>query len=631
MIRFLLLSFAFALCLHSQAQPCKGSKNGRNYTNKCAKIVSILVDACGTPEGENEIVLMATGNNSISLSSLSFSWANTSNKWLGLTQNATTASKLASINATITGCGKLIAPAGGIIPANSLVYVFTSTAFTVGSNSFVNLNDSAYAIFQSAGNTAGHFSNYATPAGLRTTILRISGACSDTATYERTDLLKQNGTKGAEDGATVDFDEQGNPSYKNNACQVPNKTLKTTILPPANTTLCNDDSALLTGLVEGADCFVWRSKNGRFSDTTSLITRFYPQTGSAAAELWAFNCKTSSIAKITFNINVSGKINAGRDTIVCGSKTVQLKASGGTWGYKWIAVNGKGNLSNDTLFQTTYVPATSDTVVRFIVKANGTCSAGNDTTLARFVRLPSTAFTLSDTSICENEDSVYLIPQSKGGVFKSILQLSSTPAFWPSPPGIYSIVYTQRSGFCRDSTRKTVVVYPNPDAGFSFIPAATVLEGTSVSLKPNGIKPLKNEWFEKGVRLASTTFVKTIAGKYTILQRVTDSLTGCTDTFSSILTVVEEDGIRMANVFTPNGDSLNEIFNFIGNGVINSNLKVFNRWGEKLFESSDPNRGWNGKTVSGAICPDGAYFWQLYVQLAGGKKQYISGSVTLIR
>jgi gliding motility-associated-like protein len=614
-----------------QSQPCKGGQTKQTYTTKCAKILSILVDACGTPEGENEILLMATGSNSLNLSNLSFTWANASNKWLGLTQNSSTASKLASINAGITGCGKLIEPKAGTIPPQSLVYVFTSTAFTVGSNSFVNLNDTAYAIFQTAGNTAGHFSNYATPAGLRTTILRINGSCNDTATYERTDLIKQNGSKGAEDGAYVEFDANGNPTYKNDGCNAPAKALKASITPPLKTNLCAGDSVTLTGKIEGSNCFVWRTNNGRFADSTKLTTTFFPGTGSSIAELWVFNCKSSAFDKISFTMLSTAKLRAGNDTIVCAGNPVKLSSTGGIWGNKWNIANGKGQIKNDTLPNTIYTPSNSDTLVRFVISAQTGCFNGTDTMLARFNIVPSPKFTLSDTAVCVYSDSVFIYPVTKGGKFFSTLNLSVTPAFKPVIPGTFTIIYKTVKGACSDSFGRTVVVYPLPTAAFSILPSNKVVKGSTVNFQHSLVKPALHEWFENGIKLNSNTLTKQKTGTFNILHRVTDSSSGCSDTASQILTVFEEDGIYMANVFTPNEDSLNEIFNFIGYGVAESNLKVYNRWGEKLFESDDQKRGWNGKTPNGIDCPDGTYFWQLYVKMTSGKNEYHSGTVNLLR
>src|SRR5687767_14997362 len=83
--------------------------------SNCIEIESILVDACGSPEGENEMVRFQVGPAPINLASMTVLWPN--NSWLGLCQNATTASVVATWNSTITQCGLLIEPIGGIIPA----------------------------------------------------------------------------------------------------------------------------------------------------------------------------------------------------------------------------------------------------------------------------------------------------------------------------------------------------------------------------------------------------------------------------------------------------------------------------------------------------------------------------------
>lgn len=61
------------------------------------------------------------------------------------------------------------------------------------------------------------------------------------------------------------------------------------------------------------------------------------------------------------------------------------------------------------------------------------------------------------------------------------------------------------------------------------------------------------------------------------------------------------------NVFTPNGDGVNDIFFITSAGLTDFNMVIVNRWGEKVFETSDPNEGWNG-TTNGKKCSDGVYF-----------------------
>jgi len=629
--RFLLTFILFCLTGAIIAQPCKSIRNSsKTLTSKCVKIRSILVDACGSPEGENEILLFETGKTAISTTAISLKWATVTNNWLGLTKTAATATLVTNINATITGCGKLLEPTGNSIPANKKVYLFTSTNFIVGSNQFTNLSDTAYAIFQKAGNTAGHFANYSTPSGLRTTILTVAGSCSDTATYDKVKMVKQNGNVGAEDGGYVNFDSLGIATYLNDGCNAPVEPMKVTAVTLNGSSFCPGDSVLLKGTVSGGLCFVWRAATGRFSDTTSLMPVYYPNfSNPSSPELWLFNCNSSVKATVSITLKNQQPVYAGKDTTICAGNAIVLKMRSGAGPVAWKLIGGKGNIQNTTATSTTYTPGSGDTAVWFVLQAFNGCKAASDTFKATWIQKIKPDFRLLDSVVCTNTDSVKFLPVNKGGVFSG-LKLSTTPTYWPSTPGRFRIVYRTNNNGCEDSAVKFLLVNPRPNPGFNILPNDTVKSGEPVTALPVQNWGYLHNWSLAGNSVA-WPFAAPQQGQYRILHRITDSVTGCVDTFSSILTVYADEDIRMANVFTPNNDSINEVFNFVGIGVKASNLKIFNRWGEKLFESDDQRKGWNGKTANGVMCPEGAYFWQLYVQMQSGKKSYYSGTVTLLR
>ena len=84
-------------------------------TTNCFDIQSILVDACGNPEGENEMVRFLVGPNPLNTSNLSnVSWATAGIGYTGICKNAASASAVAALNATIVGCGKILEPTGGV-------------------------------------------------------------------------------------------------------------------------------------------------------------------------------------------------------------------------------------------------------------------------------------------------------------------------------------------------------------------------------------------------------------------------------------------------------------------------------------------------------------------------------------
>jgi gliding motility-associated-like protein len=116
-----------------------------------------------------------------------------------------------------------------------------------------------------------------------------------------------------------------------------------------------------------------------------------------------------------------------------------------------------------------------------------------------------------------------------------------------------------------------------------------------------------------------------------ICLEVTNS-TGCKDTVCKPVYVNQF--ILLANVFTPgNGDGKNDEFRVPIAGQSLFELRIYNRYGERVFESSDPGVKWNGKVNNdGAEVPSGTYFYQLTYQFKGKDKiNKVNGSVNVIR
>jgi gliding motility-associated-like protein len=116
-------------------------------------------------------------------------------------------------------------------------------------------------------------------------------------------------------------------------------------------------------------------------------------------------------------------------------------------------------------------------------------------------------------------------------------------------------------------------------------------------------------------------------GKYNVCLTVSSDK-GCTADTCIIVDVVE--GIVIPNVFTPNGDGKNDVFNIEASGMVVFQLEIYNRWGALLFESESPSVKWDGRTMSGADASDGTYFYILTAK--SDTKDYSQhGCVTLLR
>ncbi len=82
--------------------------------------------------------------------------------------------------------------------------------------------------------------------------------------------------------------------------------------------------------------------------------------------------------------------------------------------------------------------------------------------------------------------------------------------------------------------------------------------------------------------------------------------------------------------FTPNGDGENDVFIIRGGPFRSVDFKVYNNWGQLIFETNDGNVGWDG-TYKGEPVPLGVYTWTFVVDMGSNFVVRESGDVTLIR
>ncbi len=112
---------------------------------------------------------------------------------------------------------------------------------------------------------------------------------------------------------------------------------------------------------------------------------------------------------------------------------------------------------------------------------------------------------------------------------------------------------------------------------------------------------------------------------------VTDA-TGCTAAGSVRIFVLLDKQLYIPNLFTPNGDGSNDMFGIFTDdlSVKQFSLKIFNRWGEKVFETNNHLQGWDG-FYNGETAPAGNYIYDTFITYVDGKTEKRKGSVMLIR
>lgn len=117
----------------------------------------------------------------------------------------------------------------------------------------------------------------------------------------------------------------------------------------------------------------------------------------------------------------------------------------------------------------------------------------------------------------------------------------------------------------------------------------------------------------------SGTYIDTIA-----------AFTGCDSIITVTLTVLKNCEVYFPSAFSPNNDGKNELFKILNaRNLENYILMIYNRWGQKVFETKDYAAGWNG-IYNGTLQPTGVYVWYSQFKIGGENKQ-MKGTLTLIR
>lgn len=97
---------------------------------------------------------------------------------------------------------------------------------------------------------------------------------------------------------------------------------------------------------------------------------------------------------------------------------------------------------------------------------------------------------------------------------------------------------------------------------------------------------------------------------------------------SNYAEVIPPLSVYIPSAFTPNGDGINDTFGIKGEGIKNFTLRIYNRWGELVFESNNPKQQWDG-TYQGKPEMSDTYVYQLTASGLGSSTK--TGSVTLVR
>lgn len=206
-----------------------------------------------------------------------------------------------------------------------------------------------------------------------------------------------------------------------------------------------------------------------------------------------------------------------------------------------------------------------------------------------------------------------------------------------SPAGVYSATLIVKTAtVCVDTSVASVsniTVNPAPIAGFTLSPQITTIFDPEITIRDSSSNDVL-AWqysFGDGGGTANANEIHTYQeyGDYVVTQIVTNNF-NCTDTLSQLVKILPEFRFWIPNTFTPDGNSLNEIFMPTVIGVSDYDFTVYDKWGEEVYHTQTIGEGWDGNKKD-KKCTEDVYVWRVaFKNIVSLRFEYHYGQVTLL-
>ncbi len=214
----------------------------------------------------------------------------------------------------------------------------------------------------------------------------------------------------------------------------------------------------------------------------------------------------------------------------------------------------------------------------------------------------------------------------------------ANPTHFYANPGTYTIRMTANDpNTCNktDDTTFTITVSDRPTANFSYTPVTPVENTPNIFTNLSSANAISFKWlFGDGDSLVTTSRA-TVEHQYNstnkfIVLLIAYNSVGCPDTARQEVITLVTPALDVPNAFTPNSNDVNSIVLVRGFGIAKMRFIIWNRWGQKVFETSNRFEGWDGR-VKGVVQPMDVYAYTLDVEFFDKTKTTRKGDITLIR
>ncbi|MFC2101319.1 choice-of-anchor L domain-containing protein, partial [Bacteroidota bacterium] len=371
-----------------------------------------------------------------------------------------------------------------------------------------------------------------------------------------------------------------------------------------DTMICGGFAILSVADSGGVPPYLYNWSNG---DTTNPI-QVSPTVATMYTVTVTDQCGSMAIDSVNVTIGGGDFADAGNDTAICIGDTAVLTASQGN-SYLW---------STGETTQTIYVSPLTTT--QYVVTVSLACD-DNDSVTVFVNSLPNVIATIAPDDICRGEIAVlnatgaktyfWIASPSDGSLIGQ--ENSHNPIVSPYGSTTYTVIGTD-TNLCSNNASVFLHISPSPIPRIIATPnPVSAFEPIVHFIDNSQGNPVQWLWdVGDGNTYSVPSFYHEYAdtGKFEVSLWVTNAI-GCADSTKSYILVRPDYTLYIPNAFTPNEDDLNEGFRAYGENIDYFDMKIYDRWGNIIFESNNIYEFWDGK-INGKIAPDGNYIYNIF-------------------
>ncbi len=390
--------------------------------------------------------------------------------------------------------------------------------------------------------------------------------------------------------------------------------------------------------------YIWSSNSG-FNGPGPFLTQFTTTTTYTVFAQDTNGCKTPS-KLITITVKPPLKLND--DTIwVCSGSQYTLHpyvispGNGGPYQWTW----NTGSTTEDIIITGDY----NNQPQVFTVYADDGCSIPGDTGyfVVNVYPKPSGDFNadirqgcpplvVTFTAQSSNNNDTYFWNFGNGTTIggNNVSTIYEGVGFYP-----VTLHITNQYGCRWDTTIVDYIqVYPTPVANFEPYPSVATIDNPIINFTNLSLNADVYQWYFGDLYSTNNTsneihpyHIYNNAGEYEVYL-VAKNNYGCEGITKRKIKIEPVYALFIPNTFTPDNNGVNDIFTVKGVGIDDKNFKmiIFDRWGEKIFETTDIYKGWDGSTKKGSKAKQDVYVYKIYTQDIKGNKYEYTGHVNCL-